>query len=153
MRNKPYLHIEVDEHASDVGVITRIEAFTNSLSSVPNQRVKKSFEEYCKEIKHYDVNIIDDVSEIDKSRILYLQDTYPYTDIFKAMLLNKGIKAEKLSVDEKSLQIGRKHTITKEYFSFTALLGSDLCQADKSKKAGGEISFFIPKSEGAEKNA
>ena len=31
MGEKPYLHIEVDEHFSPVGVITRIEAFLQSL--------------------------------------------------------------------------------------------------------------------------
>lgn len=32
MGDKPYLQIEVDEHFSKVGVVTRIEAFLNSLS-------------------------------------------------------------------------------------------------------------------------
>ena len=32
MGNKPYLTIEVDEHSSAVGVVTRVEAFVNSLS-------------------------------------------------------------------------------------------------------------------------
>lgn len=36
MGDKPYLKIEVDEHQSKVGVITRIEAFLNSLSHVEN---------------------------------------------------------------------------------------------------------------------
>jgi predicted nucleotide-binding protein (sugar kinase/HSP70/actin superfamily) len=31
MKDKPYLHLEVDEHASNVGVMTRIEAFVDSL--------------------------------------------------------------------------------------------------------------------------
>lgn len=35
MGDKPYLQIEVDEHFSNVGVITRIEAFLNSLNHRP----------------------------------------------------------------------------------------------------------------------
>ena len=35
MGDKPYLQIEVDEHFSNVGVITRIEAFLNSLQHRP----------------------------------------------------------------------------------------------------------------------
>ncbi len=35
MGDKPYLQIEVDEHFSNVGVITRIEAFLNSLQPPP----------------------------------------------------------------------------------------------------------------------
>jgi len=37
MRGKPYLEIEVDEHGADVGVITRCEAFLDSLSKRKNQ--------------------------------------------------------------------------------------------------------------------
>ncbi len=39
MGDKPYLQIEVDEHFSNVGVITRIEAFLNSLRQRPAAEV------------------------------------------------------------------------------------------------------------------
>ncbi len=31
MKGKPYLHIEVDEHSADAGLVTRLEAFLDSL--------------------------------------------------------------------------------------------------------------------------
>ena len=34
MRGKPYLEIEIDEHSSDVGAVTRLEAFLDSLKNV-----------------------------------------------------------------------------------------------------------------------
>ncbi|MBW2621574.1 MAG: CoA activase, partial [Deltaproteobacteria bacterium] len=34
MRGKPYLEIEIDEHSSDVGAVTRLEAFLDSLDNV-----------------------------------------------------------------------------------------------------------------------
>ena len=34
MRGKPYLQIEVDEHSADVGAITRLEAFLDSLKNI-----------------------------------------------------------------------------------------------------------------------
>ena len=37
MRGKPYLEIEIDEHSSDVGAITRLEAFLDSLKNVTEQ--------------------------------------------------------------------------------------------------------------------
>lgn len=40
MGGKPYLQIEVDEHFSKVGVITRVEAFLNSLSHRPCSRFR-----------------------------------------------------------------------------------------------------------------
>ena len=42
MRGKPYLQIEVDEHSADVGAITRLEAFLDSLKNVKNGRSRKS---------------------------------------------------------------------------------------------------------------
>ena len=35
MRGKPFLEIEIDEHSADVGAITRLEAFLDSLKNVP----------------------------------------------------------------------------------------------------------------------
>ena len=34
MRGKPYLEIEIDEHSADAGVVTRLEAFLDSLKNV-----------------------------------------------------------------------------------------------------------------------
>ena len=31
MKGKPYLHLEVDEHSADAGLVTRLEAFLDSL--------------------------------------------------------------------------------------------------------------------------
>ena len=39
MTGKPYLYIEVDEHSSPVGVITRLEAFIHSLEGF-NGKIK-----------------------------------------------------------------------------------------------------------------
>lgn len=44
MGGKPYLQIEVDEHFSKVGVITRVEAFLNSLSHRPVQPLPANFQ-------------------------------------------------------------------------------------------------------------
>lgn len=44
MGDKPYLSVEVDEHQSAVGVVTRIEAFLNSLKHVENVKAGKDVE-------------------------------------------------------------------------------------------------------------
>lgn len=43
MGDKPYLQLEVDEHFSKIGVITRVEAFLNSLSQRPVQSISGPF--------------------------------------------------------------------------------------------------------------
>lgn len=49
MGDKPYLSVEVDEHQSAVGVVTRIEAFLNSLKHVENVKAGKDVEGVRKE--------------------------------------------------------------------------------------------------------
>ena len=41
MADKPYLQIEIDEHSADAGVITRCEAFLDSISSRKDISVSK----------------------------------------------------------------------------------------------------------------
>ena len=41
MRGKPYLQIEVDEHSADVGAITRLEAFLDSLKNIREDRTQE----------------------------------------------------------------------------------------------------------------
>jgi predicted nucleotide-binding protein (sugar kinase/HSP70/actin superfamily) len=41
MRGKPYLQIEVDEHSADVGAITRLEAFLDSLKNIQDGRMQE----------------------------------------------------------------------------------------------------------------
>ena len=143
MRGKPYLHIEVDEHSSGVGVITRIEAFINSLKncnfSLENSDVR-------------DADIKKSIGEVDNLKNLYLPYMYPYSNIFKEMFISKGINAKILPItDRKSVDIVRKFTITEEYFALTSLLG-DVFKELKSKSdiKNENISFLIPQSEGTE---
>ena len=54
MKN-PYLQIEVDEHSSDVGVITRIEAVINSLGKTVT--TDKTIDYYHSKIVHKNQNL------------------------------------------------------------------------------------------------
>lgn len=151
MNGKPYLHIEVDEHSSGVGVITRVEAFINSLKKTG---VKKAhdIEVYTNRIVHKEVNIKKSTSELAEQTVLYLPPMYPYSEIFKEILLTKGINARVLPATSRaSVDIGRKFMITEEYFSLTALLGDvfkELCDLPASDR--DKIAFLIPQNEGTE---
>jgi predicted nucleotide-binding protein (sugar kinase/HSP70/actin superfamily) len=150
MDGKPYLNIEVDEHSSDVGVITRIEAFVNSLG---REKVEEAddLEMYSKSIVHEKVNIKTGMSELDAGTTLYLPYMYPYSQIFEKILVNKGIKAKVLPTTNKvSIELGRKHTLTNEYFSLTAVLGDILKVLDGRRWHDDGIAFLIPQTEGAE---
>ncbi|MCD5407342.1 MAG: acyl-CoA dehydratase activase [Desulfotomaculum sp.] len=152
MGDKPYLHIEVDEHASDVGVITRIEAFINSIPTPAAPVVlKKDLKTYSGMVQHRTVNIKNSLAALSANSTLYLPPLYPYTEIFKELLLSRGIQAEKMvATNQLILDSGRKFTITKEYFSLTALLGGVFEQINQSKALKTKAAFLILKSEGAE---
>ncbi len=94
LKDKPSLTIEVDEHSSSVGVQTRVEAFVNSLSKIP-EREALSVEEYVSIGSADPVNILTDYSRLG-SRPLLLPDIYPYSSIGCAMLKAKGVDARVL---------------------------------------------------------
>ncbi len=149
MGDKPFLNIEVDEHSSDVGVTTRIEAFVNSLSG---SIVKKAepVNHYQKKIVYKEVKIKKSLAQLNLSSPLYLPNLYPYSEIFRQILMTKGVDARVLPpTTRSSLDMGRQHTRTNEYFSLTALLGDVLHHLDKFDQ-NQDIAFFIPQTEGAE---
>ena len=46
LKGKPFLHLEVDEHSADAGMVTRIEAFLDSLKGSEQNEKKK-----CRDIQ------------------------------------------------------------------------------------------------------
>jgi len=148
MGNKPYLNIEIDEHASDVGVITRLEAFINSLK-ISNQGVSKNIDSYMKKISYRNVKIKQRLSEIAPNTKVYIPNIHPYSELIKEMLSQDGYGVEILRTDADSIDAGRKHTLTNEYYSLTSLLGSCL-NAIEQVSEEKDVAFLIPQTEGAE---
>jgi predicted CoA-substrate-specific enzyme activase len=147
MGGKPYLHIEVDEHSSGVGVITRVEAFVNSLQGSATDKAA-GFETYQKMIEHKAVNIQTGFREW-RQKTIYLPNLWPYSDIGKEILLSKGINAGALpGTTAESLNEGRKFSITEEYFTLTALLGDVFTELRRN--GGANTALLIPQTEGAE---
>ncbi|TIH15888.1 CoA activase [Marinifilum sp. JC120] len=148
LKDKPSLTIEVDEHSSSVGVQTRVEAFVNSLSRVP-EREALAVEEYVNLGSADPVNIQTDCSQLG-SRPLLLPDFYPYSDIGCAMLQASGIDARVIpAASKESVDIGRRFSSGNEYFSLTALLGEVLSSLQKDVGAVSPA-VLIPQNEGAE---
>ncbi|NDV23357.1 acyl-CoA dehydratase activase [Desulfovibrio sp. JC022] len=148
LKDKPSLTIEVDEHSSSVGVQTRVEAFVNSLSRVP-EREALAVEEYVNMGSADPVNILTDYSQLG-SRPLLLPDLYPYSDIGCAVLKAGGIDARVIPATSKeSVDVGSRYSSGNEYFSLTALLGEVLSSLQKNMGAVSPA-VLIPQNEGAE---
>ncbi len=149
MNGKQFLHIEVDEHSSGVGVHTRIEAFVSSI--IGNPTVPDVSIESCADgIRHSPVNITTRIDDLKTCGEVFIPHLYPYSIIFRELLSAHGIAASIMPpTDSASLAAGRRHTIAEEYFSMTALLG-DCFKLLESAENGRRISFLVPQTEGAE---
>lgn len=134
MGSKSYLQIEVDEHASKVGIITRIEAFLNSLKEqqkeMPNAAPNYTIEAPC----------------WDKQ--LYIPNLYPYSPLIQAALNKRGLQVELLpATSDGSIQHGGATTTGKEYLSFSALAGDVLLHSEVCTEP---TQIWLPLSRGSE---
>ena len=144
MGEKPYLHIEVDEHFSPVGVITRIEAFLQSLESRPVRPLPEGFR--LTAVPSHPTAV---VAAPDRTRgPLYVPDLPPFTpyllDYFHRA---HGLDACAMPLGGRSLALGRAETSSKEYLPFPALLGGIL---DIVHREAGPFQALLPATQGAE---
>lgn len=139
LKGKPFLHLEVDEHSADAGMVTRIEAFLDSLKGA-EQNEKK------------DVKIFrprPSPSSPQKDRIMY----FPYMNdgayMIAAAARSCGIQSEVLPKQtQEDLAIGRKYTSSKECFPMICTTGSFLKKLMEPGADPSKMSFFMPDHNG-----
>jgi len=139
LKGKPFLHLEVDEHSADAGMITRIEAFLDSLRG-SEQNEKK------------EVNILrprKGPASPPKERVLY----FPYMNdgayMLAAAARSIGVASEVLPRQtEEDLAIGRKYTSSKECFPMICVTGSFVKKLTEPGADPSKMSFFMPDHNG-----
>ncbi len=138
LRGKPFLVIEIDEHSADVGAITRLEAFLDSLKNVREQEV------VFKGRTRFDA-----MAGFDVKRKVYIANMTDHSYTTAAAFQACGIPAEALpESNEESLKIGRKLTSGKECYPCILTTGDIAHKVmspdfDKEKSA-----FFMPGGNG-----
>lgn len=143
MGDKPYLQIEVDEHFSNVGVITRIEAFLNSLNHRPVEVLPKDFV-----LEQVDIRPCHLPAVPEKDFPLWLPPLGEYTASLTGYFRAQGVDAHALPhLSAHALSLGRAETSAKEYLPFPALLGGILAQQEVDP---APAQFLIPQTQGAE---
>lgn len=143
MGDKPYLQIEVDEHFSNVGVITRIEAFLNSLSHRPVEVLPKDFV-----LEQVEIHPCHLPAVPEKDFPLWLPPLGEYTASLTGYFRAQGVDAHALPhLSAHALSLGRAETGAKEYLPFPALLGGILAQQEVDP---APAQFLIPQTQGAE---
>lgn len=138
LKGKPFLHLEVDEHSADAGMITRIEAFLDSLSGA---------EQNEKEVEIFRPRPSPPAPQKDK--VLY----FPYMNdgayMISAAARSCGIPSEVLPRQtEEDLAIGRKYTSSKECFPMICTTGSFVKKLMEPGADPSKMSFFMPDHNG-----
>ena len=139
LKAKPFLHLEIDEHSADAGMVTRIEAFLDSLKG-SEQNAKK------------EVTIFrprPSPASPPKDRILY----FPYMNdggyMLAAAARSIGVPSESLPKQtEEDLAIGRKYTSSKECFPMICTTGSFIKKLQEPGADPSKMSFFMPDHNG-----
>ena len=132
---KPFIEIEVDEHSAEAGVVTRLEAFVDSIRD---------------KIRPYKLKKVPPIKAVpSEDRTIYIPYMTDQARILAAAFRACGIKAEVLpEPDEESLELGRKYTSGKECYP-TVLTTGDLIKLINRKDFVPEKSiFFMPNSGG-----
>jgi predicted CoA-substrate-specific enzyme activase len=143
MKNKPYLNLEVDEHGADAGMITRCEAFLDSLkgykqnqenSETPSQNTEKI------NVKH---------SQSTEGRTLYFPYMRDTGFVISAASRHCGIDAHSLPMqNERDIELARKYTSGDECFPLICTTGSFLKKLIDDKANPKKTAFFMPDHNG-----
>ena len=137
MGDKPYLQIEVDEHSADAGVITRCEAFLDSLEGAKNRDRAPAW-------KFKTLNI----GRGSRRTVLIprmADHAYGLAAAFEA----SGMPAEVLpEPDEETLHWGRKYTTGKECFPCIVTTGDMVKIVNKPDFERDKYAFFMGGSGG-----
>jgi predicted CoA-substrate-specific enzyme activase len=139
LKGKPFLHLEVDEHSADAGMVTRIEAFLDSLKGAEMNEKRE-------------VNIFrprPSPASPPKERVLY----FPYMNddayMIAAAARSVGVPSEVLPRQTaEDLAIGRKYTSSKECFPMICVTGSFIRKLQEPGADPSKISFFMPDHNG-----
>jgi predicted CoA-substrate-specific enzyme activase len=139
LKGKPFLHLEIDEHSADAGMITRIEAFLDSLKGAEKNEKKE-------------VTIFrprPGPASPQKDRVMYFPYMHDGAYLIAAAARSCGIASEVLPKQtEVDLAIGRKYTSSKECFPMICTTGSFLRKLMEPGSDPSKISFFMPDHNG-----
>jgi predicted CoA-substrate-specific enzyme activase len=138
LKNKPYLVIEVDEHSADVGAITRLEAFLDSLKNFRNGR--EAEERIPKTIV---------MTKDAYRRRLYVpymaEQAYSLVGAFQACGIDAALTPKS---NAETIFWGRKYTSGKECYPCILTTG-DMVRVIKSPDFDrNRVAFFMPSGNG-----
>jgi predicted CoA-substrate-specific enzyme activase len=136
MSGKPYLQLEIDEHSADAGLITRVEAFLDSLRFY---RFKPSVNDYRPTDQEFEP----------QDKIIYIPNMCDHAYAVRAAFEKSGLNARVMAEpNEVSLQYGKKFTSGKECFPCAVTTGDMLREINREGFDPTRAVFFMPGADG-----
>ena len=140
LTGKPFLLLEIDEHSADAGIITRCEAYLDSIRNAKSRKSKTAPPSPKKSLP-----AAKDLS----SRTIYIPYMSEHAFVLQAAFAHEGLKSQVLpETDTEALTLGRKYTSGRECFPCIVTLG-DLLKKAREKEFDPALSaFFMPSANG-----
>ena len=134
---KPFLTIEIDEHSADAGIITRCEAFIDTIRNASTQGVSQP-------IQHISIS-----SNHTNERIVYIPYMIDHGYILAAAMRHGGVNAQPLpESDQMTLEIGRRYTTGKECYPSIITTGDIVKKTMAPDFDPDNSAFFMPAASG-----
>jgi predicted CoA-substrate-specific enzyme activase len=134
---KPFLTIEIDEHSADAGVITRCEAFIDTIRNARTRGTSKY------------MPLISISSNHTNLRHVYIPYMIDHGYILAAAMRHGGVDAEPLpESDELTLETGRKYTTGKECYPSIITTGDIVKKTMAPDFDPAKAAFFMPAASG-----
>jgi predicted nucleotide-binding protein (sugar kinase/HSP70/actin superfamily) len=144
MSNKPFLNIEIDEHSADAGVITRCEAFLDSIEgqSRSAEERKRESEEATSSLPRLRASSL-------KKRVVYIPMMSDHAFGLAAAFEACGLEAEVMKPpDNETVTIGRKFVSGKECYPCAITTGDMVKKALSAGFDPDRSAFFMPSGAG-----
>ena len=136
MGNKPSLTLEIDEHSADAGVVTRLEAYLESLRNVERLHPGESRTKILSK---------SDLDDDHSKRVIYIPPMGDHAYGLASAFRRCGQPAEVLRMaDAESLALGRRHTTGKECLPCTVTAGDMLRVVFDKDFDPDKTAFFMP---------
>jgi len=134
--NKPFLQLEIDEHSADAGMITRLEAFLDSVGNGRcNDTANAGIAPKYKTNRHKKKLYIPGMSD----------HSIPMAAAFRACGVDAAVLEES---DEETLNYGRKYTSGKECYPCILTTGDMVKALRKRTLDPDRTAFFMPSGDG-----
>jgi len=145
LKNKPFLHLEIDEHTADAGIITRIEAFLDSINNIKSAKLKKDYNTIGSNGFFFINPTIPNI----KRKTIFIPRMNDHAFAIKAAFNFCGYDAEILpEPDLESLKIGQKFVSGKECLPCCITTGDILKKIYSKDFNPNKCAFFMPSGTG-----